>query len=68
VATIAAVTGGLRQLPDGTYGCPAEIGSAMMLTAMQFTVRTAPGGPVVATVGAGYWGTSSPGSPLTAIR
>jgi len=42
VATIAAVTGGLRQLPDGTYSCPAEIGSAMMLTAMQFTVRTAP--------------------------
>ena len=45
VATIAAVTGGLRQLPDSTYSCPAEAGPAMMLAAMQLTVRTAPRRP-----------------------
>jgi hypothetical protein len=54
VAQIAAVIDGLRQLPDGTYSCPAEIGSAPMLTSMQLTFKTAPGGPVVATVDADY--------------
>lgn len=53
-AKVAAVIDGLRQLPDGPYSCPAGAGSAMMLTAMQLTFRTAPGGPVVATVGADY--------------
>jgi len=56
VAKIAAVIDGLRQLPDGTYSCPAGAGSAMMLTAMQLTFRTAVGGPVVATAGADYMG------------
>ena len=56
VAKIAAVIDGLRQLPDGPYSCPAEAGSAMMLTAMQLTFRTAPGGPVVATMGADFVG------------
>jgi hypothetical protein len=54
VAKIAAVIDGLRQLPDGTYNCPAEAGSAPVLTSMQLTFRTAPGGPVVATVDADY--------------
>src|SRR4029077_7041892 len=54
VAKIAAVIDGLRQLPDGTYNCPAEVGSAPMLTSMQLTFRTAPGGPMVATVDADY--------------
>ena len=54
VAKIAAVIDGLRELPDGTYNCPAEVGSAPMLTSMQLTFRTAPGGPVVATVDADY--------------
>ena len=54
VAKIAAVIDGLRQLPDGTYNCPAEAGSAPMLTSMQLTFRTAPGGRVVATVDADY--------------
>jgi hypothetical protein len=34
-----AVIDGLRHLPDGTYRCASEAGSAMMLTAMQFTLR-----------------------------
>jgi hypothetical protein len=55
VAQIAAVIDGLRQL-DGTYSCPAETGSGLMLTSMRLTFRTAPGGPVVATVGADYTG------------
>lgn len=54
VAKIAVVIDGLRQLPDGTYDCPAEAGSAPMLTSMQLIFRTAPGGPVVATVDADY--------------
>ena len=54
VAKIAAVIDGLRQLPDGTYNCPAEAGVAPVLTSMQLTFRTAPGGPVVATVDADY--------------
>lgn len=54
VAKIAAVIDGLRQLPGGTYSCPSDTGSAMMLTAMQLTFRTALGGPVVATAGASY--------------
>jgi hypothetical protein len=54
VAKIAAVIDGLRQLPDGPYNCPAEAGSAPMLTSMQLTFRTAPGGSVVATVDADY--------------
>ena len=54
VARIAAVINGLRQLPAGAYSCPAEGGSAMMLTSMQLTFRTAPGGRVVATVDADY--------------
>ena len=54
VAKIAAVIDGLRQLPDGTSNCPAQVGSAPMLTSMQLTFRTAPGGPVVATVDADY--------------
>ena len=56
VAKIAAVIDGLRQLADGTYSCPADVGSALMLTAMQLTFRAAPGGPVVATVNADYTG------------
>jgi hypothetical protein len=56
VAEIAAVIDGLRELPDGTYSCPAGAGPAMMLTSMQLTFRTAAGGPVVATVGADYVG------------
>jgi hypothetical protein len=56
VATIAAVIDGLGQLPDGTYSCPSEADTAMMLTSMQLTFRTAPGGPVVATFGADYVG------------
>ena len=48
VAQIAAVIDGLRQLPGGAYSCPAGAGSAMMLTSMQLTFRTAVGGPVVA--------------------
>jgi hypothetical protein len=55
VAEIAAVIDGLRQL-DGTYSCPAEADSGLMLTSMQFTFRTDPGGPVVATAGADYTG------------
>jgi len=54
VAKIAAVIDGLRQFPDGTYNCPAEAGYALMLTSMQLTFRTAPGGRVVATVDADY--------------
>jgi hypothetical protein len=56
VAAIAAVIDGLGQLPDGTYSCPSEADTAMMLTSMQLTFRTAPGGPVVATFGADYVG------------
>jgi hypothetical protein len=56
VATIAALIDGLRQLPHGTYSCPSEAATAMMLTAMQLTVRTVPGGPVAATAGADYAG------------
>jgi hypothetical protein len=56
VAKIAAVIDGLRQLQDGSYSCPADAGSAMMLTSMQLTFRTAPRGPVVATAGADYTG------------
>ena len=56
VAKIAAIIDGLRQLQDGSYSCPAGAGSAMMLTSMQLTLRTAPGGPVIATVGADYVG------------
>ena len=54
VARIAAVIDGLRQLPDGPYSCPTEASSATLLTTMQLTFRTAPGGPVVATAGADY--------------
>lgn len=56
VATIAALIDGLRQLPHGTYSCPSEADSARMLTSMQLTFRTVPGGPVVATAGADYVG------------
>jgi hypothetical protein len=56
VVKIAAIIDGLRQLQDGSYSCPAGAGSAMMPTSMQLTFRTAPGGPVVATVGADYAG------------
>ena len=55
VAQIAAVIDGLRQL-DGTYSCPAEADSGLMLTGMLLTFRTALGGPVVATAGADYTG------------
>jgi hypothetical protein len=55
VAQIAAVIDGLRQL-DGTYSCPAEIDSGLMLTGMLLTFRAGPGGPVVATAGADYTG------------
>jgi hypothetical protein len=55
VAQIAAVIDGLRQL-DGTYSCPAEIGSGLMLTGMLLTFRAGPGGPVVGTAGADYTG------------
>jgi len=56
VGRIAAVINGLRQLTAGTYSCPAEGGSAMMLTTMQLTFSTAPGDPAVATAGADYGG------------
>ena len=56
VAQIAAVISGLRQLPAGPYGCPAEADFPMLLTSMQLTFRTAPGGRVVATAGADYVG------------
>ena len=59
VAKIAAVIDGLRQLADGPYSCPADAGSALMLTAMQLTFRAAPGGPVVATMSADYTGCQS---------
>jgi hypothetical protein len=55
VAQIAAVIDGLRQL-DGTYSCPAEVDSGLMLTGMLLTFRTGPGGPVVATAAADYTG------------
>lgn len=54
VAQIAAVINDLRQLPAGPYSCPTEADSATMLTSMQLTFRTAPGGPVVASAGADY--------------
>ncbi len=54
VARIAAVIDGLRQLQDGPYSCSTEASSATLLTTMQLTFRTAPGGPVVATAGADY--------------
>jgi hypothetical protein len=54
VAKIAAVIDGLRQLPQGIYSCPTEADSPMLLTSMQLTFKTAPGGPVVATAGAAY--------------
>jgi hypothetical protein len=56
MARIAAVIDDLRQFPDGTYNCPADAGSALMLTAMQLTFKAAPGGPVLATVGADHTG------------
>jgi hypothetical protein len=58
VAEIAAVIDGLSQLPSGTSSCPAYsvTGSWIMLTAMQLTFKTAPGGPVVASVTATYVG------------
>jgi hypothetical protein len=56
VATIAGLIDGLGQLPDGTYSCPSEADTAMMLTSMQLTFRIAPGGPVVAMFGADYVG------------
>jgi hypothetical protein len=55
VAEIAAVVDGLRQL-NGTYSCPTEADSGLMLTSMQLTFRTAPGGSVVETAGADYTG------------
>jgi len=58
VAQIAAVISGLRQLPAGPYGCPAEADFPMLLTSMQLTFRTSPGGPVIATVLATYTGCS----------
>jgi hypothetical protein len=56
VATIAALIDGLGQLPHGTYSCPSQADTAMMLTSMQLTFRTASGGPVIATAGADYVG------------
>jgi hypothetical protein len=82
VAKIAAVIDGLRQLPDGTHSCPAEAGSAIMLTSMQLTFRTAPrrlGGshsgrrlyhavlPIAAAV-AGISGKRSPHAPCASWR
>jgi hypothetical protein len=55
VAQIAGVIDGLRQL-HGTYSCPTEVDSGLMLTGMQLTFRTGPRGPVVATAGADYTG------------
>jgi hypothetical protein len=54
VAKIAAVIDGLRQLAPGPYSCPTEASSPTLLTAMQLTFKTGPGGPVVATAGAEY--------------
>jgi hypothetical protein len=42
VATTAAVIDGLRQFPDSTYSYPTVVDSAVMLTSMQLTFRTAP--------------------------
>jgi len=59
VGHIAAVIDGLSQLPSGgIYTCPIYIAPeyGMVLTAMQLTFRTAPEGPVVASVTATYVG------------
>ena len=54
VARIAAVIDALPQLPPGVYDCPFGTGSGMQHTSMQLTFRTAPGGPVVASLIAVY--------------
>jgi hypothetical protein len=51
VAKIAAVIDSLTRVAPGTYNCPADNGAAM-----QLTFRTSPGGPVIASVTAGYEG------------
>jgi hypothetical protein len=51
VAKIAAVIDSLSPVPPGTYSCPSDNGAAM-----QLTFRTSPGGPVLASVTAGYQG------------
>jgi len=56
VAQIVAVIDSLRQFAAGTYNCPSEADYPMLLTSMQLTFRTVPGGPVVATAGADYVG------------
>jgi hypothetical protein len=56
VAQIVAFINGLRQLSPGPYSCPSEIYDPVLLTSMQLTFRAVPGGPVVATAGAGYVG------------
>jgi len=61
------VIDGPRRLPDGTYSCPTAVGSAMMLTAIQLTFRTDPGGPMTATAGADYVArTPASAEPLSA--
>lgn len=50
-AKIATVIDSLTPVAPGTYNCPADNGAAM-----QLTFRTSPGGPVVASVTAGYEG------------
>ena len=54
VARIAAVIDALPQLPPGVYDCPFGTGSGVQLTSMQLTFRTAPGGPIVASLIAVY--------------
>jgi hypothetical protein len=54
VARIAAVINALPQLPPGVYGCPFGNGSPRQLSSMQLTFRTAPGGPMIASLTAAY--------------
>lgn len=56
VAQIVEVIDSLRQLAPGPYGCPSEADYPMLLTSMQLTFQTVPGGPAVATAGADYVG------------
>jgi hypothetical protein len=54
VAQIVAVINALPQLPSGVYDCPFGNGSPRQLSSMQLTFRTAPGGPMVASLTAAY--------------
>jgi hypothetical protein len=54
VARIVAVINALPQLPSGVYDCPFGNGSPRQLSSMQLIFRTAPGGPMVASLTAAY--------------